>query len=611
MTLVNWTKSNLNHGDTAIDSRREDQKYSLIPFGVIYIHPRVLSANLLFAIILVSSVTIVAALWGYFCLHSGFPYETGLIIPSDQQSGFAGLFYVDSLRIYTSLFYHLSYLIGLWVGTPGSYVPYQIVYAGLWIGRCLLTYGIVRVLLPAYPALAGICSLLVVLLANDASLNWVGQLNQFGFIFWMLCGFLFYAYAQKAQSNWRSIVLSAAAAFFIHLSLWSYESPLPVCAAFPLIVALVYRPLRFRRFAATTAIYAIPIVVFVLLNVHRYVQSSRANTYQSSVLRNDINPHTLLSDMALHLKNAFAFWSWPHSTWDPQLAGDYAAVFTIVASAVVASVVALIWSERSPRAETAVDVRLFLLALGSAGLLVASYAVAVLITNNTGMWRTEFLAHFATSLFAGVILYSALALLRLRPVRTLLLAIIFLPIAFFSALNGVNTGNNNREIWDRHRALIASIVAQLPQLVDGSLVVLRGVPERLFGHNMWFDLAVRAAYPGRLVAGVYYRVDGRPAPGANISLSQGFPEILPEGFGTVFHQSGTKIKHVEVLDFNQFTGQTQLVVQGPVNVTGHVLVDPYQPCLAVNGDTPSKIAINRYAPISTTASTPCVGETQP
>jgi hypothetical protein len=122
-----------------------------------------------------------------------------LIVASDLQPGLRGFFYVDLLRQFTSVFYHLSYLLGLAVGAEGSFVPSQLVYGALWLGRSVLTWLIVRALLPDKPALAIFAGLIVSLHAADAALNWVGQLNQFGFIFWTVLAFLFFVYAVKTS----------------------------------------------------------------------------------------------------------------------------------------------------------------------------------------------------------------------------------------------------------------------------------------------------------------------------------------------------------------------------------------------------------------------------
>src|SRR4051794_26156516 len=129
---------------------------------------------------------VVWGLWGYEGLYAGFYQETGLIYPSETQDWWQAFFYVDPLRKFTSLFYHLSYLIAQALGIRGSYVPYQLVYALLWFGRAAFTFLIVREIFPGRLLLASLAGLLVAMHTGDDSLNWIGQLNQHGFIFCMV-----------------------------------------------------------------------------------------------------------------------------------------------------------------------------------------------------------------------------------------------------------------------------------------------------------------------------------------------------------------------------------------------------------------------------------------
>src|SRR5437868_6212095 len=119
-------------------------------------------------------------MWGWYGWHSGLGYETGLVWPSEVAPGWRSFLYVDRLRVFTSMFYHLSYVISLFIGQPGSYVPYQFVYACLWLARGLVVFAIVRRLGDGLDGTAFLAGAFTILHAADSSLNWVGQLNQFG-----------------------------------------------------------------------------------------------------------------------------------------------------------------------------------------------------------------------------------------------------------------------------------------------------------------------------------------------------------------------------------------------------------------------------------------------
>jgi hypothetical protein len=226
----------------------------------------------------VAATLVVIGLWGISGVSNGFFSETGLIYPSDISPGFAGFFYSDPLRKFNSLFYHLSYVLGAAIGERGSFVPYQVVYAGLWVLRALLTYLIVRKLMPNYPALALFAGLFAALHAADAALNWIGQLNQFGFVFLVLLSFFLLLVAMEAERGVLTIVWASAAALSAYLALWSHESPLPVVLAFPFAVALLRRELPLPRLFVASAIYLVPVLVFIYENAQRYLTSTGNGT---------------------------------------------------------------------------------------------------------------------------------------------------------------------------------------------------------------------------------------------------------------------------------------------------------------------------------------------
>ena len=63
---------------------------------------------------------LVLIMWGAYNPHSGMSYETMFPYMSETGSAWKGFFYMDPLRIHTSTFYHLSYLIGEVLRVRGS-----------------------------------------------------------------------------------------------------------------------------------------------------------------------------------------------------------------------------------------------------------------------------------------------------------------------------------------------------------------------------------------------------------------------------------------------------------------------------------------------------------
>ena len=158
---------------------------------------------------------------------------------SERQSWWDGLFYAaDPLRPYTSVFYQLSYLLGRATGVTGSFVRYQIVYAALWLGRGVLTYEIVRRLSPCSGLLPFLAGTLVLVQASDGALNLVGQMNQFGMIFWLLLSVYFLVLAVTVESDRWAPLWCVLSLVGVRLCLWSYESGLGIVRSAPAIVLI-------------------------------------------------------------------------------------------------------------------------------------------------------------------------------------------------------------------------------------------------------------------------------------------------------------------------------------------------------------------------------------
>jgi hypothetical protein len=66
---------------------------------------------------------------------------------------------------------------------------------------------------------------------------------------------------------------AAASALAGYMSLWSYESPLPVMLAFPFTAALLRRDVPLSRLFCAQGIYVLPVVAFIGENVQRYLAS--------------------------------------------------------------------------------------------------------------------------------------------------------------------------------------------------------------------------------------------------------------------------------------------------------------------------------------------------
>ena len=562
------------------------------------------------AVFLVASYcAIVIGLWGLYGAWNGFNFETGLIYPSDVSPGLDGFFYSDPLRKFTSLFYHFSYVLGSILGIRGSFVPYQIVYGALWVLRCCLTYVIVRRLIPDRPALAVFAGSFVAMHAADGALNWVGQLNQFGFIFLMLLSFTALMVALDSRHTLVACAWAVVAAIFGYLSLWSYETPLPVMILFPVGIVLLRPDIPTRRFVWVTSVYLLPALAFVAENARRYLTrvGDGSATYQAGVVRHDFSAGGLVSDLWFHVENAVLPWHWPHAYFSSQHWHEYAiAIIPITLAAAAVSLIGIARESigKGPIKAFRLSGRLVLFAGIGLGLLVASSTVILLLADNRTLWRTEFLPSFPASCLLATVLYALVSVARTNGFRLAIAVIALMGVGTFSTFAGVNSALYFHSLWERQRILISSIVSNAPNVRDGTLFIVRNIDRSKdpFGHNMWLDLAVRLAYPGIRVGGIYFLDDNRPAPGMNIDIAHGEPRILSEGFPTLFHaEPESAISHVLVFDYDAKSGEAEPVGSGPIKIENQELSVPsYSFCTAISGSKPNMVAIRRYGPITAT-----------
>lgn len=549
---------------------------------------------------------VVIGLWGVYGLRTGFS-EGELTVPSDLHPGINGFLFFLPERRFTSLFYHLSYLIGAAVGERGSFVPYQLVYAVLWALRAILAYLIVQKLMPRTLALSVFAGLFAALnVAADAALNWIEQLNRFGVVFLMLLSFFLLLLALESCRFATAIVWAVASALSGYLALWSYESPLPVVCAFPAAVVLLRREVPARRLVPVLIVYLVPVVAFAGEYAQYYSASlgHAVSSYQARVSRHNFSLDALTSDLWLHLENSIFPWHWPQAFFNWQRVRQYTIASVPVFLAIVLLTSAAISTEERSTRAFHIDRRLLLFGAVSFGLLVASYLAILMLQDNRQLWRTEFLPGFAAACVLSTGLYALLAVISIAIVRTVVAVIAFSVFGLFATFSGVNSGYEFHALWERQRVILAAVISNAPQVADGTLFVIRHIDRRRdpFGHNMWLDLALRMAYPRTRIAGIYMFADDSPSPGMSIDIENGEPHLLsfgPEGTPTLFHLTpGAKIKHILVFDFDPATGAANPVLNGPVKVgDGEIPAVRYDFCEAVMGSTPNPIAVRRYGPI--------------
>jgi hypothetical protein len=464
-----------------------------------------------------SYLAIVLALWLPFNPHSGMPYETGFVYTSEISTWWNGFLHgADYVRIYTSVFYQVAYLMGEFSGFAGSFVPYQIVYATLWWARGFLVFLIGRRLSPGHDLFWYLAGALVLVHSSDLAVGWVGQLNQSGFTFWMLSAFYMLVLAFQQADRLRADAALIAAIFFEHLSLWSYESQLLIILIAPLLLLRLFpNPWR-RKFTILAAWYALP-TIYLAVTIRRYTQSS-GHTYQESVLRKVWSVGSILSDWLFNISASLRFWSWPGS--DPSHAST-AQLLLPAALAVAFFLVGiglLIWSNTGwiPSRRTLWTVMLIGLLL-----LVLSFPGYLILESARSLWRTQILSGLGAALILGTAIglcagYAPGNWLRLSTIA--LLGALVIGCGSFSA---VKKAAFHRWVWEKQRSTMAQILSIAPRLKAGTLVILTNIPQGddpFLHDNMWFEMALRLAYPGTTVDGLYFSDDGSPARRADLKL---------------------------------------------------------------------------------------------
>lgn len=537
---------------------------------------------------------LVLVMWGAFNPYSGLPYETGFPYNSETNTWLDGFLYrADALRIHTSTFYHLSYLIGEALGVGGSYVPFQAVYAVLWWARGFLVFLILRKFLPNRTLVCYSAGALVLVHAADGALQWVGQLNQFGFIFWMLLAFYLLTLSFEAADRYLAVLLAVAACFVEYMSLWSYESQILLLLVFPF--ALLLHPVRGRlKLAALSALwYSVP-AIYLARTAQKYAHSAGA-TYQQSVMRKSWGLGNLMSDWSFNIVASLDFWNWTRGGW--RTPESQAILLSSLAALVfvAAGVVLIRGGHESHRPQMFIGTARawwILLAVGFV-LLALSFPVYLLLDSARGLWRTQFLSGIG----AGLVLTAVLGLASRAFGRSMLQATTFLilggAIIFFGSLSAIQKGGFHRWIWERHRTAILEILRIAPSVKPGTVIVLANVPKDNdpFGHNMWLDLALRLAYPGIPVAGVYFYANGTPSPGNNFKAEGDRWRWDGTGFPPVVHD--TPISDTVIVDFDPSgTGQLEKTMP-PFVCRAQCSVALYNPAAVITGPI-SPRTVHRY-----------------
>jgi hypothetical protein len=541
-------------------------------------------------------LVIVAFMWGTFALSSGMPYETGFPYMSETSSVLRGFIYpADPLRPNTNTFYHVSYLLGE-LFAPGSFVPYQVVYALLWFARGLLVFLILRRLLPNSVGISYIAGALTLVHSADSSLQWIGQMNQAGFIFWLMLGFYLFVLAYDSRRLRIVFLLVLLAAGSEYMCLWSYESGLFIILLIPVAVFFARKPLQ-KPIAVLCCVWYVVPIVYLSETALKYMHSG-GQTYQQSVLRTDWAATSIASDLGFNVLASLSFWNWAKKlpATMPQF---HVALLAVSATAVFICGGVLITNNLRGEKLQLAELRRMGKCLILAGLLwvVASLPAYLLLSSARSLWRTQLLSGPGAGMaFAGAVALMV-SYIRLRSIRLGTALFFSAIIVYYGAAGAIEEGSFHRQIWEFHRKAIAALLRAVPQISPNTIIAMVAVPSQgdPFLHDMWFDLALRLAYPQTSVAGVYFLDGGGPARGNELSMTDGQWHWDEKSFEPLIKNGG--LSQTIVIRYNP-DGVDQVLERIPEflcpNLCGN---DKYKPYARIVNSVPSPRAVRRYGPI--------------
>jgi hypothetical protein len=484
-------------------------------------------------------MAIVLALWLPFSPHSGLPYETRFVYDSETSIWWLGFLHSDDrLRIFTSVFYQVAYLMGELSGFAGSFVPYQIVYAALWWARGFLVFLIGRRLAPGSDVFWYLTGALVLVHSSDSTVGWVGQLNQSGFTLWMILAFYFLVIALQQPDRLRADIAMVAAVLFEFLSVWSYESQFLIILIAPLFLLCLYRRSWRSRLAIAAPWYLVP-AFYIVATIKKYLVSG-GDTYQESVLRKVWSVGAILSDWLFNISASLKFWGWsgsqpPHASTSQLMLPTVLAMASFLVGAGF-----LVWHNRGWKLDSRT---LWAVLLVGLILLALSFPGYLILESARSLWRTQILSGCGAALVLGAAIGLCAGSFPGNWLRLGIIALLGALVVAYGSFSAVKKTAFHRWVWERHRSVMAQVLSAAPRLKPGTLVILTNVPrdaDPFLGDSRWFDMALRLAYPRTLVGGMYFFedgtlafggdqkifLDGRWALGANRLLTKGGVDVM-------------------------------------------------------------------------------------
>jgi hypothetical protein len=304
---------------------------------------------------------------------------------------------------------------------------------------------------------------------------------------------------------------------------------------------------------------------------------------------------SLLGDWFFNIAASLEFWKWPRGDWQAPKSEVYLLALLAALVFIACGLAFMRLTRENRRPNPFVEsMRTWWTLLGVGFILVAlSFPAYLLLDSARGLWRTQFLSGIG----AGLVLASLCGLASHPFLRRTAKIALFLAfgagIAFFGSASAIRKCAFEKWRWERHRIAIKEILDVAPSVEPNTVIVLTNVPKDNdpFENQMWLDLALRLAYPGIPVGGVYFYADGTPGPGD--SWKAGGKSWTWDGTGIQPVFPATGLANTLVVDYEP-SGRGKLATAWPAFVCQtRCAIELYHPDTRVTGPI-SPIASRRY-----------------
>jgi hypothetical protein len=282
-----------------------------------------------------------------------------------------------------------------------------------------------------------------------------------------------------------------------------------------LLLRLFQRPWR-RPVAIVAAWYALP-AIYILVTVIRYARSN-GHTYQESVVRKVWSVGSILNDWLFNISASLKFWAWAGSEAAHASAGQLMLPAVLAVALFLIGIGLVVWSNGAwmPNRRT-----LWTVMLVGLLLLVLSFPGYLILESARSLWRTQILSGFGAALLLGAAIGFCASYAPRRWLQLSAIALLGSLVVGFGGFSAVKKAALHRWVWERQRSVMAQVLGVAPRLKTGTLVILTNVPgdnDPFLQDNWWFEMALRLAYPGTSVAGIYFYSDGTPSKGDDLKL---------------------------------------------------------------------------------------------